>query len=266
MQTHSKLIKLAVAAAAMAAALGPLSAFAQIGSSRLQKGTSTPPSYPSFCTRFENASEQLVGRLREKRELVVNRKQERIELFKQKRAERNERIRERRESALKKSDEYFQALQNRAQTEAQKQAVEKFIADVKTAVQTRKQAVDAAVQAFNDGLDQAAKVRQTAMQTAIDNFKKATEDAIAQAKADCAAGVAPVTARENFINNMKTARENFQTARENLQNLQPKLEDLRKTRNEALKKAQQDFKTALQKAKAELKAAFGSSSTSTTTP
>lgn len=231
---------------------------------KFNRSTSTAPSV-NFCARFEKAFDKLQTRAAAKRDKLAEKKNQRLQNFKAQWEKRDQKLAEYRKRIDERRNDRYAGLEARAQTDAQKAAIEKFKADVEAAVAARKAAIDAAIKAFREGVDAATKQRLEAIKGAGDTYKAAVDAAVAKAKADCAAGVEPAAIKQQFHDSMKAAQDAFAKARADIEKLQPQLEALKATRNNAVKKAIDNFKAALQKAKTELKAAFGQSNTTNTT-
>lgn len=163
-------------------------------------------------------------------------------------------------------DAHAAKLNEKAATDAQKQAVISFRAAVKTAIEARQKAVNAALDAFHKGIEGALAARKSATEKALSDFVAAFKAAADKAKADCASGVAARAVRATFTSAVKTARENLNVARKAGNNFSDAMKKLVAAKKTAFDKAQGDFKSALEKAKADLKAILGSEKPTSTTP
>ena len=261
MQTNFKLSKLALITATLAMAIAPVVALAEQNSDsreRPEKQQQDRPAQNAFCERFNNAFGKVQDRLEQTKEKIRNRKEDRHGEFEQRREERNGEIREKRETAKNRKDDYFEALRNRAQNEEQKQAAENFVNTVHQAIQTRKEAIDAATEAFRNGVDAIAQRRQQEAENAIAAYKAAVQAAIDKAKSSCEAGEDAPTIKQTFMSEMEAANQALKTSRKNPGENKTETEALRKTRNEALKSAQETFRQTMEQAGKELKTAFES--------
>ena len=137
---------------------------------------------------------------------------------------------------------------------------------MEAALNVRRNAVDAAIKNFRDGVQAAVDSRKTAVDAAIASFKSAEQAAVEKAKADCAAGVAPRDIKQALQSSLKTARENLVKARQELDKKQDAMKPLIEAKKQAMEKAQADFKAAVEKAKNELRAALGQKTATSTIP
>ena len=154
-------------------------------------------------------------------------------------------------------EKQFTGLRAKAQTDAQKAAVEKFIKVVNAAISARKAAVDAAVMAFRTGADKAIAARKTALINVSDNYYKAVKAALDQARIDCAKSGADATKlRTIFTNSLKTAKTKMQTEQANVDKLGETIQKLSDSKKAALTKAVADFKAAIEAARTEMQKAF----------
>lgn len=153
-------------------------------------------------------------------------------------------------------EQQFAKLDDLAKTDAQKAAVEKFVAAVKAAIKIRQTAVDTAVKAFRAGADKAIEVRKTAVASVLDSYYKAVQTALEQAKADCAKGTNAAIVRTNHINAIKAAKTKLQTERNALDKAKTTIEGLAATRKAAIAKAVDDFQAAVRAARTEMQKAF----------
>ena len=160
----------------------------------------------------------------------------------------------------------FTKLEQRAQTDAQKQAVQVFETAVNAAVAARRTAIDKALADFKTAFDSVFQQRQTNLDAARNAMIAALNAALQKAQTDCTAGVDPSTVRQNFSTALKTAQQNFVNSRKSLDKAGPQVKALEKNRNTAIQKANSDFNAALKAATAQLKLAFPKPDHATTTP
>jgi|GEM_PF-1023445 len=261
MKPISKTAYIGTAVCAAALSLAPFLAMAQRTGNMAAPETRTTTGTPimnqnTFCTRFANLGEATKNRLNERYGQVAENKQDRINQFKKNRQERDQKMKQVRDQAASTTDAVMQQLMERAQTEAQKQAVTTFQQQVRTAAAVRKAAVDAAMNDFRQGLDNEAASREQAAQQAASQYRTAVQAAIAKAKSDCSAGTDPEQVRSAYMAALKNAQQTLQQARQGLDNRGETIRQLTQTRNQAVRKAAEDFKTAMEQARAQLKLAF----------
>jgi hypothetical protein len=168
--------------------------------------------------------------------------------------------------------EQFAKIEEKAQTDAQKQAVAKFKEAVTVAITDRQSKVDTAVTTFRKGINDVLATRKSAVDEAVKIFRQKVGAVYDKAKIDCEAGVAVNTIKDNVKQGVKTARDNYQTAGGKTDKKADTLKTLIEAKNKAIEKAMEEFKVAMEKAKKDLKAAFpqpensATSTNQTTTP
>ncbi|MCL5666190.1 MAG: hypothetical protein M1383_00210 [Patescibacteria group bacterium] len=260
MKTISKIRALAVAAACAGLAFAPSAMAVQRPNSSVATGsasTTAPKTIQNtFCTRLANAGAATQNRLTEKYQQVTQARQNTKDALHNRREERDQNMEQAREQAASTTKAVMQQLLERAQTEAQKQAIVQFQQQVRTAAAARKAAVDAAMEAFRKGLDAEAANRETLLQNAASKYKTAVQTALNKAQSDCQAGQDTVTAKTALNNALRAAQAELQKTKQNLDNRGGKVRTLTQTRNQAVKKAADDFKAAMEQARIQLKAAF----------
>lgn len=229
-------------------------------------GTSTGKGSEAVCsnlaTRAAESLDRFPSRLDELKSKETAREARRLEQWNkhlanldQKRAEQDARI-----------AAHTVKLNDKAQSDDQRQAVVVFQSAVQAAIQARRTAVDAALDAFRKGIADALAARKSGVEKALDDFTVAFKAAASKAEVDCASGIAPRTVRTTFTSAVKTTRASLTAARKAGNNFGETMKQLTAAKKVALDKAQGDFKAALEKAKVDLKAAIGSQKPTSTTP
>lgn len=168
----------------------------------------------------------------------------------------NKKLTEKHTSADAAREQRFASLLQKAQNDAQKQAILTFQSEVKAAVTAHRAAITAANTAFKKGVTDAVTQRQTQLKTAAAAYRTAVTAALNQAKASCAAGTSPSVVRDRLKTALNTAKLNLETARKNAEKVKPNLDPLKAARKAAIDKANADLKAAIQAALTKLKAAL----------
>lgn len=210
-----------------------------------------------FCSKFSEMAASIASRLAERQAKVtdfINGQEERLDW---RRNGRDADLAGKRSKADQRRSEWYERLEDKADTDAEKDAVVKFKQEVEDAVDARRDAVGAAIEAFRQGVDTAIAGRKDAMKTARDMFKASVDAAVAKVKADCDNGETTMTIRSNFKTSLKAAREALKTDRKNADKVGTQVKALAETRKTAVKQALSDFDTALKQALSDLKKAFG---------
>ncbi len=214
-----------------------------------------------FCERFTENASNISSRLEERKGKFAERKENRMTRSEDNRTKRDENLATKRAEAKTRREAMYARLLEKADTDTEKAAVEKFKTTTEAAVLARQTAVDKAIADFRSSVDSLIASRKDSMTNTGDTFKAAVDAAISQAKSDCAAGKDVKTVRSNFMSAMATAREGVQAKRQSTDKIGDDIKALAATRNAALKAAKETFHTAMVAARKELKAAFGESTT-----
>ncbi len=172
----------------------------------------------------------------------------------EKRTDRDEALEAKRENWDARRAERFSKLTGRAVTDEQRAAVEEFRATVTDALGDRRIAVDTAITEFRGDVDALSAAHKAALNEAITDLKEARDAAVAKAKADCAAGVDPVTAQATFEASMKAAMDAFMAAKENIK--QPEMQTIIETRKTAVSRAMDEFQSVMRAAQEKLRLVF----------
>lgn len=210
-----------------------------------------------FCNRISKISSdtgQKFGnsntKLEQKRERIIERIEERRE-------ERDQRYEEKQARWDANRADHFAKLDEKAVTDEQKEVATDFQQAVVAAIRIRRDAVNAAIQEFRQGLEDAKLARKGSIDEAIITFRASSEAAIEKAKTDCEAGIIdPETIQETLRKELKAIKEEYITARQEAEKINTDMEVLITVKREAIEKAQYDFKQALEQAKDNFKADF----------
>ena len=210
-----------------------------------------------FCNRVSKISSdtgQKFGnqnaKLEQKREQIKERIEERRE-------ERDQRYEEKKAKWDANRAEHFAKLDEKAGTDEQKEVTTEFQQAVVAAIIIRRDAVNAAIQEFRQGLEDAKLARKGSTDEATIAFRASSEAAIEKAKADCEAGIIDSkTVQETLRNELKAAKQEYISARQEIEKVDIDMEALITAKREAIEKAQDDFKQALEQAKIAFKADF----------
>ncbi|MDP3795364.1 MAG: hypothetical protein Q8R13_05620 [bacterium] len=219
--------------------------------------SASPRAEVNFCTQTTQFSSRITGRFDTRLSVVDIRRTERQNRLVSRKSQRDQVIDVRRDNGDTQRTVRYESLAARATTDAEKQAVAAFKTAMEAAVSARRTAVDKARITFRQQLDQEIAKRNTSMDSARNSYKSAVDSALAKAKTDCAAGIAPVTARQTTQTSMPAARDKFRSDIAAIE--RASYQSLTTTRNQAVQRAVDDFRTAAQKAADDLRAAFGQS-------
>jgi hypothetical protein len=119
--------------------------------------------------------------------------------------------------AQDKVEDRFAKLESKALTDIQKQGLLSARMAIQAAMDFKSSDMDAMIKEFRANMDTIKSEHRTEMDASFGNLKVALDEAIAKAKADCAAGVNPDTVRANFQASVKAAHDQFTTERKDIQ-------------------------------------------------
>ncbi len=166
-----------------------------------------------------------------------------------------------REVANTKRDAEFSALENKATTDTQKQAVALFVSTVKTAITTRRAAYDKARKAFQDGVDALVNSHKTQADSQVASYRAAVVTAFTKAETSCAADTTVLDIISTLKTDLANARKTFQDGRQADTDFSGQIKTLEKTRKSAIEAATKAFKETVEQARSTLKASWGTDST-----
>lgn len=219
------------------------------------------------CARTGELLSKIDQRLTDREAKIRERRTERAGNFKERRDNRDAKLEQFRDKWNENREQFYAKLGEKADTDAKKQALEKFKITVETAVKTRRAAIDQAIENYREAVDKLVADRKAAIDAVKSTYRSATRLAFQNANDECAKNdVDPAKVREQLRADLKAARDKYQTDIQAAEKVGKSIQDLIKARREAVAKAVADFKTVLEKARVDLKAAFGAGNASTTTP
>jgi hypothetical protein len=151
----------------------------------------------------------------------------------------------------------FAKLEEKASTDAQKQAVSEFETSVKAAISARRAAIDVAIATFREGVKNLISQRSEDVSSGFTAFSDAVKAAFDKAISDCK-GTSPDAAsiRTTLRSSIQEARTKFQQDRQNAPKVGGNIQSLIDARRAAVQKAMDNFKAAMETARANLKKAF----------
>lgn len=236
---------------AMIATIIPIGAFAK--QTKIQNNGNNNA---GFCSKIENFFSKADENFIQKQIKLSQNRLEKINDLNQKYADRDQKKEQNRGGWDQKRDKNFQNLLSKAKTDAQKQAVEKFISAMNNAVTLRRQAVDAAISVFRQGIKQAIETRKLTVDQALKTFNDSKKIILEKAKTDCASGVDQKIVRQQTTESLKTAKQKLQDDIKAIEKTGETVSALAMEKKGALDKALEDFNSTVEAAKQELKAAF----------
>ena len=209
-----------------------------------------------FCDRVSKISSdtgQKFGNSNAKLEQKRERIRERIE---ERREKRDQGYEEKKAKWDANRAEHFAKLDEKAVTDEQEEVTTEFQQAVNAAIRIRRDAVNAAIQEFRQGIEDTKIARKGSIDEVVTAFRNSSEAAIGKAEADCGQGDDPKTVQERLRNELKVAKQEYVNARQGISGIDVDMEALIIDKREAIEKAQEDFKQALEDARDDFKADF----------
>lgn len=148
------------------------------------------------------------------------------------------------------------ALMNKAKTADKKTAVTAYGQAIAGAVQSRRNAVDAARTTFRNGVKTLLANRQAAVAGRVTAFQISVNDAFTTAAGSCTDNTDGSTVRSALLQSIATAKQAFESQRTS-DTTTNDLQALITARNQAIQAANNTFQQATQTARQALKTAFG---------
>lgn len=220
------------------------------------------PKDAQACLRLEQGADGIKKRLEGKRSEWQERKTNRRDELITRKGNGREKLDTFRGEADGNREELIAKLLEKYPDADDQAAINAFEAQIEAAVAKRRAAIDAALTAYLQGVQDTLGSRQDKMASALATMKASIEAAMTQAKADCASGVDKQTVFQTLQASIKAAREKFAADRKASEATSTELEALKKTRETAIKAAIETFKTEAKTARDTLKAALGEPETS----
>lgn len=258
--TKKNIITAIVGGALVVSLMSPLVANADNATSSSATSTATSTKHErgeSFCANVDKLASETDKKFAENEAKRIQNKNEKESKNESKRADKEKKLDDKRADSDQKRIDRLAKISSKATTTAQIAAVDTYKTAIQTAINNRRTAVDTAMKAYQSGLKSLIDSRKASSTVARTNLNNAINSAISKAKTDCASGVSDNTARTNFKNAVKAAKDQFNSAVKGLDNLKTQREALEKTRKSAFEKAHTDFKVAMENALSTLKTALG---------
>lgn len=214
------------------------------------------PTASNFCSRLQEISLATLTRIDDRETKIHNRQTKISQNISSGRGTRDgDKVANRmRWDAIR--DQHVAILKSKAQNDAQKGAIERYIAAITDAINTHRIAINSAFSSFRQGIDQVRLARIGVINTYTINFKAAVTAALDKARTDCDNGLSQTTVHRDLVAALKIARQQFNTDRSSAEKLSTNIQTLIVARKSAMAEGLANFKIAVQKARADLKKSF----------
>lgn len=159
--------------------------------------------------------------------------------------------------ATEKQNLAYTKLLSQAKTDAEKTAVNQFIAGAKKAFTARQAAITTAQNTYRTAFDQRISARKAKLEAALATEKTSIDRAVSIAKSDCARGVSSTTVKATYKNAITKAHDTFKLSVKGLGSVGTAVATLTQNRKTAITAAENTFKKEMDTLKATLKAHIG---------
>jgi hypothetical protein len=209
----------------------------------------------NFCVKLAQKAEIVKQKITERQNKIIEKQNERERDLELRRSARDQKLAQKQAEASQRRKESYNKLTEIATSTGQQRAIAAFQQVVEAAVAVKKEVVDAVIQNFRDGLDQAFIYRNNTVNTAVGVYKAAYQTAVARAEDDCDKGAKAVIVRTTLQGDLKAARQKFISDKQTIEMVTVK--PLVETRQQVTTQALNNFKNAIEKAKVDLKGTWG---------
>lgn len=203
------------------------------------------------CEKMAENAERLQERLRAREENQQQRKidsENRLQLRIQ---ERDASLDQRRQLRDQNREQSYENLQLRVSTDEQQAAVAEFKNEVEKAVTVRRAAVDAAIDTFHLGVQQAVENKNSKVDGLIAQYNQQRARVASEAQNFCNKG--DVTqAQQTLQNRLQQSREEFKISQDKLPNVGTQVKELAQVKNTAIRTASEAFTATIKAAQDKL--------------
>ncbi len=148
----------------------------------------------------------------------------------------------------------YQKLYSKATTDTQKLAIDAFRSTIEAAVLKRRSDVDSAVNAYRRAIEVNILDKQGGVNSMIVEYKSAIAVAQNKAQTSCTKGTDPITVREEFKSDIKSAQNNLTAGKNGIEKINDDISAASKTREKAIESAVAEFKATVNQVQDSLKA------------
>jgi len=214
-----------------------------------------------LCNKIVEIFPKITERFTTREAKIIEKKTEISQKIQERWTEQDFKLAEKRTKWDENRNEHFAKLQEKAQTDVQKQAVLTFIQAVNEAVVARRLAIDTAITNFRQAMEQTRISRQTAIGAAKNTLRNSVSTILDKEKNECVSDTNAVAIRQNLKNELVAAKEKYQSDYQEIEKISTTIDQLITIRKAAIEKAIQDFKVAVEKARNDFKIAVNPTAT-----
>ncbi|MFA9262518.1 MAG: hypothetical protein ACEQSB_04160 [Undibacterium sp.] len=210
-----------------------------------------------FCTKLSERSSDILAKINARIDKRDGLQDSRVQKLSEKRTSWDKQRTENRNERESARGQRYDTLQNKANTDAEKEAVATFEKSIEAAVSTREAAVDAAVAKYRKGIDASLGDHQGDVDAVLSAFQKSVASAFSKATSSCGNGTDIKTVRATLKAELKQARTDLKADYQNIDRVKDTRPALKATRDKEVKTALDTFKIAVEEARQALRKAFG---------
>ncbi len=209
-----------------------------------------------ICSRIEGIISRIEQRASRREENFLNAQENKENNLETRQNNTNNDIEKRRAERDELRNDYYEKLEAKASSDAQKEAVENFQAAIEAAVTERRAAIDTAVEIFRQAVEEAISERKSSVTNLVSELESTEKAAAEKAKSACEEGADSKEVLQVFRSDLQAARDNFKNNRNEIEKVGDAVKILSETKNQSIKEAIESFESAVEIAKEDLKEAF----------
>lgn len=208
-----------------------------------------------FCDTIDATESKLMAALDKNLDTAVTRYQAHLKTLEQKKDTAVAQLEAKRDQVDVKWEAQVASMKAKAKTDAQKAAVNEYVATVEALAAERRADVNAAVGVFANAAAGLRDNMETEYLALIEAHRADVQAAFDKASASCASGVAAATVAATLRTDLSAAREEFRVARQAFSQ-RADFTEIRKVRVAASAAAREEFRKGLEEANKKLRAAL----------
>ena len=209
-----------------------------------------------FCARISSVVSKIDQRIDHYTNRLTERRTQNQNRVEERRQERSNRFKEKREKWDTNRAEHFERLEERAQTNEQKQAMLEFKQTITQAISNRRATINVAIENFRNRVSDIKTSRKFSIDSLILDYKNDIKTALAQAETACQGGTEPGTVNKDLRDQLRQIKEDFVAERQSIERIKNETQLLIVIKKEAIKQAIDGFKLTMNQAVEDLKAEF----------
>ena len=213
-----------------------------------------------LCERVEKRISQIRSQSEKREKRVVEKLERRRGQVTENRVMQNEELQERRQNRDMQREQFYVEMTDMAENSEQIDAIEEFKSVVETAIQDRRNAIDAATEKMRAGMDVLVDQRVTYVEELYAEYQEGEDAIFVNIESYCGNETTEDDVK-NFSKDVNTElkelRETFKKGVQDQRNINEDVKVLSETRKNAVEQATNAFKEVVAQAQIDLKEGFG---------